>query len=46
LWAVFCQSKMLTHAGFAVRYKSRDWMAEEMGPTCQAVAWPTLNGRT
>jgi hypothetical protein len=30
---------MLTHAGFAVRYKSRDWMAEEMEPIRQAVTW-------
>ncbi len=33
------RNQMLTHAGFAVRYKSRDWEDEEMAPIRRAVRW-------
>lgn len=33
------RNQMLTHAGFAVRYKGRDWDDEEMAPVRKAVQW-------
>ncbi|MEM7470168.1 MAG: helix-turn-helix transcriptional regulator [Pseudomonadota bacterium] len=33
------RNQMLTHAGFAVRFKSRDWDDTEMEPIRQALTW-------
>lgn len=33
------RNQMLTHAGFAVRYKGRDWHDVEMAPVRQAIHW-------
>ncbi|OSQ44668.1 helix-turn-helix domain-containing protein [Marivita geojedonensis] len=33
------RNQMLTHAGFAVRYKVRDWEDADMAPVRQAIAW-------
>lgn len=33
------RNQMLTHAGFAVRYKGRDWDNDEMAPVRKAVQW-------
>ncbi|MEJ8563217.1 helix-turn-helix domain-containing protein [Yoonia sp. GPGPB17] len=33
------RNQMLTHAGFAVRYKGRDWDDSEMAPVRRAISW-------
>ena len=33
------RNRMLNHAGFAIRYKGRDWDAAEMAPVRRAVQW-------